>query len=58
LHRIKRAGPTVLLHIPRVKAANQYFRVLYPGRLSGLELDILDETFPRLAFQSFETVAA
>ncbi len=50
--------PTTLLHIPRVRAASEELRVLYPGRgLSGLELDILDEFFPRLAFHSFDQVA-
>ena len=49
--------PTTLLHIPRVRETNEELRVFYPGRgLSGLELDILDEFFPRLAFHSFETV--
>jgi len=33
--------------------------VCYPGRgLSGLELDILDEFFPRLTFHGFDTVSA
>lgn len=49
--------PTTLLHIRRVQEAKEDLRVFYPGRgLSGLELDILDEAFPRLAFHSFETV--
>lgn len=51
--------PTTLLHIPRVRAANEELRVCYPGRgLSGLELDILDEFFPRLTFHGFDTVSA
>lgn len=51
--------PTTLLHIPRVRLANEELRVFYPGRgLSGLELDILDEFFPRLAFHSFEAMTS
>lgn len=51
--------PTTLLHIPRVREANEDLRVHYPGRgLSGLELDILDEFFPRLAFHSFEATTS
>jgi hypothetical protein len=51
--------PTTLLQIPRVRAANEELRVFYPGRgFSGLELDILDEFFPHLAFHSFETVTS
>jgi hypothetical protein len=49
--------PTTLLHIPRVREAQQEVHVFYPGRgLSGLELDILDELFPRVELHSFETV--
>lgn len=47
--------PTTLLSIPRIRAANAELRVFYPGRgMSGLELDILDEYFPKLAFHSFD----
>jgi hypothetical protein len=46
--------PTTLLHIPQVRDGREHL-VLYPGRgLSGLELDILDEFFPRLTLRSFE----
>ncbi len=49
--------PTSLLCIPRVRATEQDLRIFYPGQgLSGLELDILDEFFPRLAFHSFESL--
>ncbi|MEJ0038952.1 MAG: hypothetical protein WDO68_23285 [Gammaproteobacteria bacterium] len=49
--------PTTLLHIPRVRE-KQDLRIVYPGRgLSGLELDILDEFFPNLSFQSFDQVS-
>ena len=49
--------PTTLLHIPRVREAQQDVHVFYPGRgLSGLELDILDDLFPRVELHSFETV--
>jgi hypothetical protein len=48
--------PTTLLHVLRARAGNRKLGVFYPGRgLSGLELDILDEFFPRLTFHSFET---
>jgi hypothetical protein len=48
--------PTTLLHIPRLRAANDC-DVLYPGRgLSWLELDILYDFFPTLTFRSFEEV--
>ena len=51
--------PTTLLHIPRIRAATEDLRILYPGRgLSGLELDILDEFFPRLTLHSFEAVVS
>jgi hypothetical protein len=46
--------PTTLLHIPAVQSGKSC-DLFYPGRgLSGLELDILDEFFPRLTFKSFE----
>jgi hypothetical protein len=46
--------PTTLLHIPAVRDGEKR-DVYYPGRgLSGLELDILDEFFPKLTFKSFE----
>jgi TIR domain len=46
--------PTTLLHIPAVQSGQPY-DIFYPGRgLSGLELDILDEFFPKLTFKSFE----
>jgi hypothetical protein len=46
--------PTTLLHIPAIQSGTSC-DVFYPGRgLSGLELDILDEFFPRLTFKSFE----
>jgi hypothetical protein len=49
--------PTTLLHIPRVRE-KQPLRIVYPGRgLSGLELDILDEFFPNLSFESFDQVS-
>jgi hypothetical protein len=48
--------PTTLLHIPAVGLGADH-DVLYPGRgLSGLELDILAELFPKLTFRSFEEV--
>jgi hypothetical protein len=48
--------PTTLLHIPAVRSASAR-EVVYPGRgLSGLELDTLDEFFPRLLFRCFEEV--
>jgi hypothetical protein len=48
--------PMTLLHIPRVRAGTEH-DVLYPGRgLSGLELDILFDFFPKLTFRSFEEV--
>jgi hypothetical protein len=49
--------PTTLLHIPAIQSIQpgKSCDVFYPGRgLSGLELDILDEFFPRLTFKSFE----
>jgi len=47
--------PTTLLQIPRVRDAKEDLEVLYPGRgLSGLELDVLRESFPRLSLRSFE----
>lgn len=47
--------PTTLLQIPRVREANEELWVFYPGRgLTGLELDILYESFPRLTFRSFD----
>lgn len=47
--------PTSLLHIPRVRSGVEQLRVFYPGRgLTGLELEILDESFPQLTFQSFD----
>jgi hypothetical protein len=47
--------PTTLLQIPRVREANEELWVFYPGRgLTGLELDILYESFPRLNFRSFD----
>jgi hypothetical protein len=43
-----------LLHIPKVRSADQC-DIFYPGRgLSGLELMILKDMFPRLTFWSFE----
>ena len=51
--------PTTLLHIPRIRVAKDDMPVYYPGRgLSGLELDILYEFFPRLTFRSLEMVAS
>lgn len=48
--------PTTLLHIPRVRAG-EVLRIYYPGRgLSGLELEILDEAFPCVEFNSFDQV--
>lgn len=48
--------PTTLLWIPRVREGRE-LKVFYPGRgLSGLELDILDDSFPNLEFRSFEEV--
>jgi hypothetical protein len=48
--------PTTLLHIPAVQRGEER-DILYPGRgLSGLELDILAEFFPKLTFRSFEEV--
>ena len=47
--------PTTLLQIPRVRDANEELEVVYPGRgLTGLELDILSESFPQLQFRSFD----
>lgn len=47
--------PTTLLHIPRIRSATEQLRVFYPGRgLTGLELEILDESFPQLTFRSFD----
>jgi hypothetical protein len=46
--------PMTLLHIDGVSGSRKR-DVFYPGRgISGLELDILDELFPNLTFQSFE----
>jgi len=46
--------PTTLLHIPALRGGTEH-DVFHPGRgLSGLELDILDEFFPKLTFKSFE----
>ena len=46
--------PTTLLHIPSIRSGAARY-VFYPGRgLSGLELEILDEFFPKLTFKSFE----
>jgi hypothetical protein len=53
-----RPDPTTLLHIPSVRDGNQKLRVFYPGRLSGLELDILEEFFPNLTFWGFETATS
>jgi hypothetical protein len=44
--------PTTLLAIPRVRDPRNAI-VYYPGAMSGLDLDILDELFPHLTFQSF-----
>jgi hypothetical protein len=50
--------PTTLLCIPRVRDSGAPLDVFYPGRgLSGLELDILDEFFPRISFHSFDRAA-
>ena len=47
--------PTTLLRIPRIRSGEEPLRVFYPGRgLTGLELEILDEYFPRLIFRSFD----
>jgi hypothetical protein len=47
--------PTTLLHIPRVRDGALEVEIAYPGRgLSGLELDILDELFPRVSLRSFD----
>jgi hypothetical protein len=47
--------PTTLLHIPKLRSDD--YDVLYPGRgLSGMELDILFDFFPKLTFRSFEEV--
>lgn len=44
-----------LLLIPRVSLAQEEIEILYPGRgLTGLELDILSEYFPKLTFRSFD----
>jgi hypothetical protein len=49
--------PTTLLYIPRLRQPGEV-EVLYPGRgLSGLELDILDESFPLVTFHSFDQVS-
>lgn len=48
--------PTTLLHIPKLRSAEEC-HILYPGRgLSGMELDILFAFFPTLEFWSFEEV--
>jgi hypothetical protein len=52
-----RPDPTTLLHIPRVRGTDK-LRVYYPGRLSGLELDILEELFTSLTFVGFETATS
>lgn len=47
--------PTTLLQIPRIRNGGEHLRVFYPGRgLTGLELEILDESFPQLTFRSFD----
>lgn len=49
--------PTTLLHIPTIRCASEEYDVVHPGRgLSGVELDILAEFFPKLTFRSFEEV--
>ena len=49
--------PTTLLHLPTIRSASEERDVLHPGRgLSGVELDILAEFFPKLTFRSFEEV--
>lgn len=47
--------PTSLLHIPRIRKAQERLRVYYPGRgLTGLELDTLNDYFPEIDFLSFD----
>ena len=49
--------PTTLLLIPRVQQAQSELEVCYPGKgLSALELEILDQYFPRVDFKNFEQV--
>ncbi len=49
--------PTSLLLIDRIKNGAEELDIIHPGRgLSGLELDILFDFFPRLTFHSFEEV--
>jgi hypothetical protein len=49
--------PTTLLHIPAIRSGTAECAVFYPGRgLSGLDLDALDEFFPRVTFHCFEDV--
>ncbi len=49
--------PTSLLLIDRIRNGTQELDIIHPGRgLSGLELDILFDFFPRLTFHSFEEV--
>jgi hypothetical protein len=48
--------PTTLLHLPAVRDGLE-LDIVHPGRgLSGMELDILGDFFPRLTFRSFEEV--
>ncbi|WP_158219813.1 toll/interleukin-1 receptor domain-containing protein [Ideonella sp. A 288] len=51
--------PTTLLHIPKVRDGLAEVQLLHPGRgLSGLELAVLDELFPRVSFHCFDQAAA
>jgi hypothetical protein len=49
--------PSTLLLIPRIQAAQTELEVCYPGKgLSALELEILDQYFPRVDFKNYEQV--
>jgi hypothetical protein len=49
--------PLSIMHIPEARQVGGDFEVVYPGRgLSGVELDILWETFPHITFRSFDDI--
>lgn len=49
--------PTTMLLIPRIRQAQSELELCYPGKgLSALELEILDQYFPRVDFKNFEQV--
>ena len=48
--------PVSLLTMPRAREPGT--RIYYPGRLSGLDLDLSEELFPGVEFTSFEEASA